>query len=159
MSLVYDYYNAVLYVIDQIGQGRTLTAACDMVRLSIPAFKKYVNDDETLTELYEDALQRGNDALMDALLDVDTHAIYGNTDSKMAKVQSDNIKWVLAKRDPGRFGDKIEIKHEVSLDRAITDALVMAKQRSVAALPAPSQIEDAVLVDEDAELLHQLMYG
>jgi hypothetical protein len=158
MSLSYDYYNAVLYVINEIGQGRTLTASCDLANITIPAFKRYVDQDETLKDLYADAVERGNDALTDALLDVQNHAIYGHTDSKMAAIQSKNIQWVLSKRDPKRFGERIEIKHELSLDRAITDALSAAKTRAVVSLPAP-QIEDAVVIDDDAELLRQLMYG
>lgn len=157
--LTYDYYNAVLYVINALGQGVTLTAACDQANIAIPAFKKYVNNDETLKELYDDACQRGNDALVDALIDVDTNKLYGHTDSKMAKVQSDNIKWVLAKRDPSRFGDRIEVKHELSLDRAITDALVAARNRSGSPALPPPVIEDAVIVDDEAALLRQLMYG
>lgn len=159
MSLIYANMSAALYVINEIGQGRTLTMACDMANLSIPAFKKLIDEDETLKALHDDAVQRGNDALVDALIDVDTNKLYGHTDSKMAKVQSENIKWVLSKRDPDRFGEKISVKHDISIDRAITDALMAAKMRSGTALPPPD-IEDAVIVpDDDALLLKQLMYG
>lgn len=154
----YNYASAVLYAINLVGQGVTLTSACDQANVPITTYKQLVEMDETLKALHEDAVQRGNDALVDALIDVDTHRIYGHTDSKMAKVQSDNIKWVLAKRDPERFGEKISVKHDVTLDRVITDVLMAAKQRSDPALPAP-YIEDAVIVDDEAELLRSLMYG
>jgi hypothetical protein len=150
--------SAALYAINEIGQGRTETSACDLANISVLTFKQTVQSDETLQALYADAVQRGSDALVDALIDVDTHRIYGHTDSKMAKVQSDNIKWVLAKRDPERFGERIQVKHDVSLDRVITDVLMAAKQRSAPSLPPPD-IEDAVVVDDDAALLRTLMYG
>jgi hypothetical protein len=150
MATPYELYAAALYVIDEVGQGRTLTSACDMANLSLVSFKRHVASDASLQELLDEAVQRGNDALIDALIDVDTHALYGHLDSKMAKVQSDNIKWVLSKRDPGKFGDKIEIKHEISVDRAITDALAAARNR--VALPPPGAVEDALILSEILDL-------
>ena len=92
------------------------------------------------------ATQRGHDAMAEALLHPDNNAVYGQPNPQMAKVVSDNIKWYLAKADTKRFGDKIEVRHEITLDRAITDAMDAARKRAVgyeiehdeqAALPPP----------------------
>lgn len=129
MSLSYDYYPAIMQVLHHIGEGRTLTDACDRVFISVPVFTNHVKQDAALQAMYEEAVQRGNDAMADALINIDNHAIHGQSDAKMAKVISDNIKWVLSKRDGKRFGEKIEVKHEITMDRAIVSALEAARTR------------------------------
>lgn len=150
MSTSYDYYPAVLYAIDQISQGQTVTFACDKANITIQTLEKYVKNDPALMEMYEDAQQRGFDALADALINIDNHKIHGHSDSKMAKVVSDNIKWVLSKRDQKRFGEKLQVTHEITADKAIIAALEAGKRRT--ALPAPSQIIDVVYEEVPAAL-------
>lgn len=149
MSLTYDYYPAVLYALGEIGQGRTLTDACDLANINVTIFDRYVKQDTELQAMYEEVVQRGNDAMADALVNIDNHKIHGQSNPQMAKIISDNIKWVLSKRDSKRFGERIEVKHELTLDRAILTALEAAKQRSIVdadyvditpVLPAP--VED-----------------
>jgi len=130
MSLPYDYYPAVLYALNLIGQGHTLTSACDQSNITTQVFDSYVKREPDLQAMYEENVQRGNDAMADALINIDNHKIHGQSDPKMAKVISDNIKWVLGKRDSKRFGDKIEVKHEITVDRAIISALERARTRT-----------------------------
>lgn len=151
MSLTYDYYPAVLYALGEIGQGRTLTDACDLANINVTIFDRYVKQDTELQSMYEEVVQRGNDAMADALVNIDNHKIHGQSNPQMAKIISDNIKWVLSKRDSKRFGERIEVKHELTLDRAILTALEAAKQRSIVdadyvditpVLPAPVEGDD-----------------
>lgn len=128
-SVPYDYVPAVLYAIDKISQGMSPTAACDEANIKIATFEAYVKRDPTLQELYVDAERRGYDAMADALLRPQHHTLYGETNPQMAKVVSDNIKWYLSKKKPKEYGERIEIKHEITLDRAITDAMDKARQR------------------------------
>lgn len=160
----YDYYPAVLYAIDRISQGSTKTAACDMSNISIATFDKYVAENVELKELLAEAEQRGFDAMADALLQPHNHKVYGMTDPKMAKIVSDNIKWLLSKRAQKVYGDKLEVKHEITLDRAVVDALSRAKDRALqGALPPPTdtanviEAEYVVVQDEDdADLAYLL---
>lgn len=162
MALSYDYYPAVLYAIDRISQGKTKTAACDDANISIAVFDKYVKENTELQEQLREAEQRGFDAMADALLQPHNHKLYGMTDSKMAKIMSENIKWLLSKRAQKVYGDKLEVKHEITLDRAVVDALARAKGRALqGALPAPdaSNVVDAeytVIDNEDDELSYLL---
>lgn len=156
MALPYDYYPAVLYAINVLGQGNTLTEACDQANIEVPTFKRYVENDATLQDLYADAEQRSYDAMADALVNIDNHKIHGQSDARMAKVISDNIKWVLEKRDNKRFGQRVEVKHEVTMDRAITEALNAARNRASPRLSSPEVI-DAVVLDEDDLILQQLL--
>ncbi len=158
MTLPYDYYPAVLYAINEISQGRTLTDACDRSNISVAVFDRHVKADAELQAMYEEAIQRGNDAMADALVNIDNHKIHGQSDAKMAKVISDNIKWVLGKRDAKRFGERIEIKHEITMDRAIVSALEAAKNRVPVIDAEFVDVTPALPVyEEDDELMQELL--
>lgn len=133
MSLPYDYYPAVLYAIGLISQGATKTRACDESNIKIPTFEEYVNRHSELQELLVDAERRGYDAMADALLEIDNHSLYGQSDPKMAKIISDNIKFLLAKKRPKEYGDRVQVDVNITADKAITEALLAGKKR--AALP------------------------
>lgn len=155
MALIYDKYVEALAVIERLGQGMTLTKAAQLEGIGVHTFNKYVQSDEHLADMFADAVQRGNDALADALLSPDNDALYGRTDPKMAKVVSDNIKWVLSKRD-SRFADRVEHKVTLTADTAITTALELARSR--VGLPAPEPLlldvtpARTLSADEQAEL-------
>lgn len=149
MALTYDYYPAVLYALNLFSQGRTVTDACDRSNLPIPTFEKYIRENEELAELYAEAERRSNDAMADALINIDNHKVHGHSDPKMAKVVSDNIKWVLSKRDSKRFGERVQIDHSVSVDIAITTALDAARRR-VPQIESGYVIDAEVVSDDDA---------
>lgn len=152
MSTSYDVYPRVLDAIEYISQGETVTSACDTAGLSIAQFEGFIDRDATLQGLRQEAERRGHDALADALINIDNHRIHGQSDPKMAKVISDNIKWFLSKKDTKRFGDKIEVQHSLSLDRTIVDVLNAARNR-VSLIEGPV-LDDVVYtpVNEDDEI-------
>jgi hypothetical protein len=156
MPLTYDMYPKTLEVLDLISQGYTETQACDDVGVTVTTFKKYVKSDPELAEMYEEAVYNGHDAMVDALVNIDNHKVHGQSDPKMARVISDNIKWVVGKRDVKRFGERVQVDHNVSVDLVITSALDRARQRTLA-LSAPDVIEGEIVPEDDAELLRQLL--
>jgi hypothetical protein len=149
MSLIYETYAKTLDAIGLIGQGHTFTSACDLAGVSIPAFHKCIKENEDLAGALDEAQTRGNDAMADALIDIDNHKVYGTTDPKLAKVRSDNIKWVLARRDSKRFGDKVEVTHNVNVDVAITSRLNEARNRTAL---IEAEAEDAIILQDPALL-------
>lgn len=157
MSTPYDYYPAVLYALDLISQGHTPTQACDASNLPIPTFEAYIKRDPALQALYADAERRGHDALADALVNIDNHRIHGQSDARMAKVISDNIKWLLSKRDQKRFGERIEVKHELTMDRAIVQALEAARNRTAIPYEDPTLIDVTPVRDEDDAIMSELL--
>lgn len=147
---VYDYYPLVLKALELISQGQVVTRSCDQAGIPVATFEAYIARDPQLQALRVEAERRGHDALADALINIDNHRIHGHSDPKMAKVVSDNIKWFLSKKDTKRFGDKVEVTHTLTADRAIVDALNAARNR--VAQIAPPVVEDAifeVVNDED----------
>ena len=155
MNLPYDYMPLVMQALDMISQGVTETAACDDLRLSVTTFKHHINKHEQLQEMYNEALQRGYDAMAQALLRPDNHALYGHSDAKMAKVQSDNIKWFLERIASKKYGQKVEVNHTLTADKAITQALLAARDRTRA---LPSDVIDVEPIREktDAELMLEM---
>lgn len=164
MSIVqYDNYPKVLKVIDLIGQGRTLTSACDAEHIGVATFKKYVAQSPELEVMLDEAVQRGYDAMAEALVEIDRHEHYGHSDPKMAAVVSKNIMWFLEKRRPKDYGARVAVDVNITADRAITDALTRAKQRALASTPAPAVIDvtpvhvmPAVTEDDDAAILREI---
>lgn len=158
MSLPYDYYPAVLHAINLISQGETISQACDMSNISVATLKSYVDKNDDLRDMYIEAETRGADAMAEALINIDNHRIHGQSDPKMAKVISDNIKWYLAKKKPDQFGDRVKVDHSVTVDVAITTALDAARRR----LPSPSQeVIDVTAVPvfegDDEETMRELL--
>lgn len=141
--------------LELISQGYTETAACDDLRLPLATFRYYINNTDGLQDMYSDAMQRGYDAMAEALLRPDNHHLYGHSDAKMAKVQSDNIKWFLEKRKPKEYGQRVEVNHHITADRAITDALNAARNRTqlinaedvIDVVPVPVQTDDEIMAE------------
>lgn len=133
MTLPVDIFPNVMRALDNISQGHTLTAACDLANVSVTAFKKYVSNTSELHDLFNEAEQRGYDRMADALLTIDTDPVYGTTDPKKMKILSDNIKWYLSRKRPAQYGERVIVENNITADRAIIDALERGKQRAIQA--------------------------
>jgi hypothetical protein len=80
---------------------------------------------------FEHARQEGLEHLADGL--ITAHDEY--TDVQRARLKSDNAKWLLSKRKPSVYGDKVDIHVSQTID--ITAALSEAKKRAM--IPSPEQ--------------------
>lgn len=153
----YDTYPAVMKVLSLMSEGRSVSSSCDEVGITVPAFRSVIDSDPVFVSMYDEAVTRGHDALADALLEIDRHPHYGSSDTKQQKVTSDNIKWVLSKRDSKRFGERVAVDVNVTADRAIVEALSRrrsrSEQRQISEIidVTPTTVVDAG-ANEDAEL-------
>lgn len=154
MSNIYAHYPAVLHVIDLISQGYTTTRACAIADLRVSMFERVIADDEELGDMLVDADRQGTDAMADALTEFDNHAVYGQTDVRKAKLMSDNIKWILAKRHPDKYGEKVTIDHSIRADVVITSELDAARSRVIDHIPgeAIQKMGSAPLLDVTPKL-------
>jgi len=155
MKNSYDFFPAAMEALDNICNGMTRTAACDAADITIPAFEEYIASSEELQQMLVDAERRGHDAMADALASIHNHHIYQQSDPKMAKVISDNLKFLLERRDRKRFGVKTEVTHTITADKAIIEALQAGRARAEAYLPPPTpptiDAEFVEVEDEDEE--------
>jgi hypothetical protein len=146
MATLADTYTRILKAVELISQGKTPTAACIEASISYPTFIKHIKNVPELQDAYVEAEQMGLDTLADVLLRITTDDTYGETDAKMAKVVSENIKWYLSRKRPTQYGDKLLVEHKITLDRIITDAIDAGKRRALGYTPAidvtPTVVEE-----------------
>lgn len=141
MSDLIKIYTQCMGAIDLISQAWTETAACDECRISVRAFRKYTEENVELRELRDEAVVRGYDRMADILLDPFANPLYGESDVKRAKLVTDNMKWLLARRRPDQYSERVKIEHTVTADRAIIEALERGRER------VSSMVLDAVMRD------------
>lgn len=87
--------------------------------------------------IFEQARQEGLEHLADGLMTAhDDHV-----DVQRARLRSDNAKWLLSKRKPSVYGDKVDIHVSQTID--ISTALSEARKR-VPALADSSEAKDII---------------
>jgi hypothetical protein len=92
-------------------------------------FWTYRQHDLNYQNIFEQARQEGLEHLADGLITAhDDHV-----DVQRARLRSDNAKWLLSKRKPSVYGDKVDIHVTQTID--ISGALAEARKR---ALPDPT---------------------
>lgn len=123
-------YPNIMRVLTLLSQGHSITKACDACNISASQFHKHIHSQPDLEELFLDAEQRGFDTMADALLEIFTHPLYGESDDKKAKVISENIKWYLAKKKPSSYGDRQIVETHITADKAIVEALSRGRERA-----------------------------
>jgi membrane-bound lytic murein transglycosylase MltF len=131
MTLPAEIVPKIMRCLDLVRAGRSPTSASHEASISWGTIRRYCDKDEDLRAMMLEAVQEGQDVLADVLLEIDRDPHYGQSDASMAKVVSENIKWLLSRRRPDLYGDKSEVNINVRADRVILDALNAAKQRTV----------------------------
>ena len=156
MNAPIELFPRIMSAIDLISQGRTKTSACDASGISITAFDTHIGSNEALQNLAAEAVRRGEDALADILLEINTHLYYGTMDPRMASVLSKNIQWYLARKRPKDYGDKMLIEHSISADKIIVDALTRGRNRAITGNVLDGV--EYVVVDDDEEAKLRALY-
>lgn len=126
--------------------GRPVQEIALQLMMEVQAFqlrrrKDYA--DPKLKAQWDAAALEGIESLADSLVDVDTRK-----GPYQARIYSENIKWLLARRAAAKYGDRLDITQGVTtvdISRALEDA----RARAMVAHAVPVQI--AVQVDEDLE--------
>lgn len=138
--------------ISYLQQGHTRTDACrsaakDFGRPPITwaTIRRFCQQSPELAEMLEEAETESYDVLADTLVQIDTDGKYGSADPAMANVISKNIQFLLSRRRPKDYGDRLDVNVSVTADKVIVDALKAAQLRG----PAPAQIIDLTAVRKD----------
>lgn len=114
------------FIIRRATKGFSIRDCIKRSGFAIHDFTKYLRDNEEFRLDFHSAQTIGYDSLADELLAIpdDTSMTLGR-----AKLKSDNIKWILAKKRPSEYGDKIDLNINQTVD--IVAALTQARSRSV----------------------------
>ena len=110
-------------ILDLLANGQTLAKACETVGLSTGQFMQRLPNRTSLAHAFVCARDAGAEVLADSLLGLtDTEA-----DVNRARLKSDNIKWILSRRHAAKFGDRIDVNVNATVD--LTSAISEARNR------------------------------
>jgi hypothetical protein len=122
---IYSMDERIDLVLQSIEKGLNLTHSLASYNVSSQKFFKALEANESKRAIYNAAIEAQTHILADTLIDIpDTYE-----DVARAKLKSENIKWILSKRNRKDYGDKLEIDHNHTVD--IRQALESANARLV----------------------------
>lgn len=87
--------------------GVSLKKACESLGLARSSFITYIDKDPALYEQYARAQKIGQDYQFETL---DEYARESKDDPYTKKLYIDVLKWKLAKQQPKKYGDKLEVE-------------------------------------------------
>lgn len=122
MAVNLDKFNAV---IQDIEEGMSLRKSCKRNSISSRTFYEWIDEDEELKKRYVRACEDRAEAIMDEAYEIaddnrnDTKLMYDKNGNEIeledkewtnrSKLRVDLRKWHLAKLQPKKYGDKIDV--------------------------------------------------
>ena len=98
-------------ILGRMREGASMREACKAVGVPNPTFMLWVDSDPELAEQYARARDSMYDAIADDLTNIaDTEpAVMDAAHVAHAKLRIDTRKWLLSKRAPKKYGDRLEL--------------------------------------------------
>lgn len=112
-------------ILDTFARECSLKAAAVAVGVDVITLQKWRLEDAAFNNLCTQALDAGYEVLADKLIGI-TEVF---DDVNKARLESDNIKWYLARRARDRYGDRLEVNINQTVD--IKGALANARSRVI----------------------------
>lgn len=138
-------YPILMAILQEIADGVTPSEACKKNGTSLASLRYHLAQDEELEALFKDALDVGNDALADQLIDIDK--IHSNP--AMASVISKNIQWLLERRASARYGARVQ----VSMENNATKEFLAVLDKAMDRIPTASAPQVPVITDASFEIV------
>lgn len=132
-SLPATKFADALSIVRKLAAGMTLRQACAEHNTPGASFRHLIEKEPELKKLYDEAIDVGNDMLADMLL-ADAEL---PVETARARMLSDNIKWLLERRKPDRYGQRIQ--H--TMENNATASLIAALDASIQRIPMPKSEE------------------
>lgn len=111
--------------IELASAGQPIDKIRKAINMVASEFHKYRLENPTFENQFARARQEGLEELADQLLEVTEKF----QDVQKARVHSENIRWVLSKRKPHVYGDRIDLNVNQTID--IGSALQEARKRAL----------------------------
>jgi len=98
-------------ICDEIAQGKSLHAWCLENGMKNMTVTDWINADKDRAVKYARARDERSDAYFESLGTVSDQAVMAETAVEVAglRLKADNIKWMLARMSPRKYGDKLAI--------------------------------------------------
>ncbi len=84
---------------------------------TVTTVMRWLSDDEEWREQYARAREAGNDAMAE---DIQAIADQEDLDPNDKRVRIDARKWLLAKRQPKKYGEKLDLNHGGEVAHTVT---------------------------------------
>jgi hypothetical protein len=123
-------YNEALAteILDQLAEGKTMRAICREPRMpAASTVGRWVTEDVNgFADRYERARKLQADSLFDEAIDISNEQFIDNTEVQAARLKIDTRKWYIARVNPERYGDKIEVTRTERLSDEQVDAQLLS---------------------------------
>jgi hypothetical protein len=101
--------NVRLRILDELAEGRSLRSICRESGMpSVSTVMRWASEDLEFQEQYARAREAGSDAMAEDIQDISDD---GSLDPNDRRIRIDARKWLLAKRQPKKYGDKQTLEH------------------------------------------------
>lgn len=98
-------------VLEGIAQGETLTSLAIAYGFSQSAWAKWIAQDHDLAVAYYDARSVGADAIADDIINIVDTVKEDSVAVAKARLRADTRLRLLAKWQPDKYGDKVDVRH------------------------------------------------
>lgn len=120
-------------------QGESITKIREAIGIDAISFWRYRLENPTFANSFEHARKEGLEEVADGLLELADK----EQDVYRARLKSDNIKWLLSKRKPQVYGDKIDLNINQTVDIGL--ALREARSRVVSSSDLNLNVEPVTI--------------
>lgn len=131
--------------IELASKGEPLRKIIDAICSTEIDFWTYRQQYPEFQNSFEQARQEGLEHIADGLITIADDYV----DVQRGRLKSDNAKWLLSKRKPSIYGDKVDIHVSQTID--ITSALTEARARAAIGSSTAEDIRDVTPPKQKAE--------
>lgn len=90
---------------------------------STATIRRWRSDDAEFDGRCARACEAAADADYDEMEDIEQRVLDGKLDAKAANVVLSNMRWRMEKRKPRTYGQKVEVKAQVTLEQLVAESL------------------------------------
>lgn len=96
----------------RIAHGETLSSVARDLGFTLVSWSRWVRADSELSAAYYEARSIGADAIADDILNIVDNARVGAVDVAKARLRADTRLRLLAKWQPDKYGEKVDVRHQ-----------------------------------------------
>lgn len=101
-------------ICDWLAGGKSLAGYCRENEIGYSTVMQWLDGDPTFAENYARAREEAGHADADAVTDIRERVLRGEIAPDVARVAIDAAKWSAGKRQPKKYGDKLDVNQTVT---------------------------------------------
>lgn len=130
----------IALLLQLLSEGYSVEKAGKSANIKVGDIWRVLEFDENIRRRFHEHRRKGLEKLADTLLDIPDDY----EEIARGKLKSDNIKWLLSKRLPSEYGDRVQVdvNHTVDITGALDEAKKRVLPKSYQELPASKETLD-----------------